>query len=57
MGTGELALVHSPSTAGVLTNSATNQAQIQAFELAHSIYELLEYKKGLVLQTKTSRSP
>lgn len=32
----ELALVHRPSRAGVLTNSATTQAEIQGFKLAHS---------------------
>ena len=45
--------------AGRLTNSATIQAQIQGFELAHPniypIYELLECMKGLVLQIQNYR--
>jgi hypothetical protein len=43
------------------SNSATTQAQIQGFELAHSsiylIYKLLEHMKGLVLQTQAAGSP
>ena len=45
--------------AGRLTNSATTQAQIQGFELAHPniypIYELLECMKGPVLQIQSCR--
>jgi hypothetical protein len=45
--------------AGKLTNSATTQVLIQAFELAHpNIYpisELLEHVKGLVLQIQSCR--
>ena len=45
--------------AGRLTNSATTQAQIQGFELAHPniypIYELLECVKVPVLQIQNYR--
>ena len=42
-----------------MTSSATTQAQIQGFELAHPniylIYELLEHVKGLTLQNQNCR--
>ena len=45
--------------AGRLISSATTQAQIQVFELAHPsiypIYELLECVKGFVLQIQRCR--
>lgn len=55
---GESAL--SRRTSG-LTSSDTSQAQIQGFKLAnpniYSIYELLEYMEGPVLQIQTTGSP
>ena len=45
--------------AGDLANSASSQAQIYSFELAHpniySIYNLLESMKGQVLQIQSCR--
>lgn len=56
---GELALVHEQGRAVGLTNSATTQAKICSFELAHpntyTMYELLELMKELVLQNQSSR--
>ena len=50
---GDLTLVVPVWERGWLTNSATTQAQIQGFELAHLniylIYELLELMKGRFL--------
>lgn len=45
--------------AGRLTNSASNQAQIQGYDLAHPkiylIRELLEHMKGSVLKIQSCR--
>jgi hypothetical protein len=41
--------------AGRLTNSDTTQDQIQGFEVAYSIYELLEPVNGPVLLIQSSR--
>ena len=57
---GELVRCCGYKKVGGLINSATFQAQIQGFELAHPniypIYELLECVKGLVLQNQSCRT-
>lgn len=50
---------HKCEGAGRLTGSDSTQAHIQGFQLAHPniflIYELLEHKKGPVLQIRSCR--
>lgn len=45
---------------GQLTNSATSQAQVYGFELGnlniYTVYDLLEFMKGLALQTQSCRT-